>query len=139
METIASRSDLPKASVAEALESLAGRNMIFTGKTRDGAKGYALLQVGYGMPQAFFWGGKKDETDSSECIGCGACADICPVEEVEIVDDKAVVDPDWCIGCGVCAVSCPTGDISIKRRSESQCTESVSHLYQQVKLERGLD
>ncbi len=62
LDTIADRSDLSKDKVADALESLAARNMLYTAKTKEGAQGYGLLQVGYGMPQTFFWAGKQDNT-----------------------------------------------------------------------------
>jgi len=48
------------------------------------------------------------ETDSENCVGCGECAAICPVEAVQIVDGAPVIDTEWCIGCGVCATVCPT-------------------------------
>ncbi len=305
---IAARAELPLPEVAEALESMAARNMLFTAPTQDGSTGYALLQVGYGLPQTFFWGGKQDETakrmaklvlnyfkvstthkvyggvrtksykytpanlsievpmqgvmphekigsivdtatriavahcpcrmsakilgrkdcphslevcikydelaefvinkglareissdeahhilaasekeglvhmvdnaqgqikhtcnccghycwnvgiirrrkiprdqlmavyfiretELAECIGCGACADICPVDAVKMVEDKPQVDPDWCIGCGVCAVQCPAGVISISRRLENQSPQDFTQLHQQIKEERGL-
>lgn len=307
-DVIAARTHLPASAVSEALASLSQRNLIYSAPTREGKPGYALLQVGYGLPQTFFWGGKRDdqtqkmakmvlkyftipttrevyggaptksykyspaglaveapmqgvmpheqigpiveaaskiavahcpcrvsarvlgrtdcnhslevcikydelaefvvskglareiskdealhilencekeglvhmvdnaqgqikhtcnccgcycwnvgiirrrkiprdvlmavyfirETETDECIGCGACEEICPVDAVRMVDDVATVDNDWCIGCGVCAVSCPTGAISIRRRSEDQPPESVSDLYDRIKLERGL-
>jgi ferredoxin len=309
METIASRTDLPREDVAEALEALSTRNMIYTGTTRAGAKGYSLFQVGYGVPQTFFWDGKKDdrtrkmaklvlkyfsvpttgkiyggvptktykyspanlavdvpmqgvlpheeigpivdattkialahcpcrmsatvlgrtdcqhslevcikydemaefvisrglareiskdearhiledcereglvhmvdnaqggikhtcnccghycwnvgiirrrriprdtlmavyftrETNSEECIGCGACGEICPVDGVKLKDDKAQVDLDWCIGCGVCAVSCPTGAISLNRRFEAGGPDSFADLHGRIRQERGLN
>jgi formate hydrogenlyase subunit 6/NADH:ubiquinone oxidoreductase subunit I len=61
LATIAPRTDLPEAKVSETLESLSKRNLIYTAKTKDGVKGYALLQVGFGMPQTFFWDGKQDD------------------------------------------------------------------------------
>ncbi len=309
MKTIAERAELPESAVAEALESLASRNLLFTSKTPAGEKGYALLQVGYGMPQSFFWGGQQDEqakrmaklilkyftvpttgkiyggvptksfkyspanlsvdvsmqgvlpheqmgpivdattkiavahcpcrmtakilgktdchhslevclkydelaefvidrglareiskdearqilqdsekeglvhmvdntqgqikhtcnccgdycwnvgiirrrkiprdalmavyftraTDYEKCIGCGACADICPVDAVAMVDDQPEVDLNWCIGCGVCAVSCPTEAISITRTSEKAAPENFAQLHKRIKVERGLD
>jgi Fe-S-cluster-containing hydrogenase component 2 len=309
MKTIARSTDLSESAVAEALESLASRNLLFTSTTPAGEKGYALLQVGYGMPQSFFWGGQQDEqakrmarlilkyftvpttgkiyggvptksfkyspanlsvdismqgvlpqeqmgpivdattkiavahcpcrmsakilgrtdcqhslevclkydelaefvidkglarqiskdearqilqdsekeglvhmvdntqgqikhtcnccghycwnvgiirrrkiprdalmavyftraTDYDECIGCGACAEICPVDAVQMVDDQPQVDLNWCIGCGVCAVSCPTEAISISRRSEKAPPENFAQLHERIKVERGLD
>jgi ferredoxin len=43
------------------LEGLACRGMIYSGKTEEGEIGYALLQIGYGFPQVFFW--KGEDTD----------------------------------------------------------------------------
>ncbi len=306
LETIAARCDLPRSTVAEALQSLSGRNMLYTRSTATGETGYALLQVGYGLPQTFFWAGQTDEkaqrmaklvlnyfsvpttqkvygavptksfkytpanvsidvemqgvmpneqmgpiveassriavahcpcrmsakilgrtdchhslevcikydelaefviakglareiskdetfkiladcekeglvhmvdnsqgqikhtcnccghycwnvgiirrrkiprdmlmavyfireTDLDECIGCGACADICPVDAVAMVDERPEVDTNWCIGCGVCAVSCPAEVISIKRRLESRAPESFADLHSRIKQEK---
>ena len=308
-QTIAAGCALPETSVTEALQSLSSRNMLYTGQTQSGETGYALLQVGYGIPQTFFWGGQQDDnarrmarlvlnyfsvpttqavyggaptktykyspatvsidlemqgvmpneqmgpivaattkiavahcpcrmsakvlgrtdcyhelencikydemaefvidkglareiskdeamkiladsekqglvhmvdnsqgqikhtcnccghycwnvgiirrrkiprdmlmavyfiraTELDECIGCGACADICPVDAVTMVNERPVVDNDWCIGCGVCAVSCPAEVISIKRRLESTAPESFTHLHQRIKQEKGLE
>lgn len=306
IETIASNSDLPANVIAETLESLASRNLIYSANIRQGVKGYALLQIGYGMPQTFFWKGDQSdhakkmakmvlnyftvpvtktvyggtptktykyspaglsvdlpmqgvlpheqigsvvraaskiavahcpcrmsagilgrtdchhsievclkydemaefvvsqglareisedealhiltncekeglvhmvdnvrgeikhtcnccghycwnvgiirrrkiprdvlmavyfirETDSDECIGCGACAEICPADAVTMSDDLAEIDPDWCIGCGVCAVTCPTEAISVKRRSDKQPPETFSELHNRIRSER---
>ena len=308
LENISARADLPLSAVAEALESMAERNILFTAPVKDGSTGYALLQVGYGLPQTFFWGGKEDETakrmaklvlnyfkvpttqkvyggtrtksfkyspanksikismqgvmpneqigpivdaatkiavahcpcrmsakilgrtdcshslevcvkydelaefvigkglareiskdeahqimensekeglvhmvdnaqgqikhtcnccghycwnvgiirrrkiprdqlmavyfiretELDECIGCGACADICPVDAVKMVEDKPRVDQDWCIGCGVCAIQCPADVISIKRRIENNGPQDFAQLHQQIKTEKGL-
>jgi ferredoxin len=304
--TIAGRTGLPLAEVLETLESLAGRNLLYSRETPSGTREYALLQVGYGMPQSFFWGGKNDETArkmarlvvgyfnvpttrkvyggvptkafkyspaglavevpmqgvlpherirpivesaqkialahcpcrmsarilgrtdcthsmevcfkyddlaefaisrgiartvskdealsvmescekeglvhmvdnvrgeikhtcnccghycwnvgiirrrkiprdvlmavyfirqtvEDECIGCGACADICPVDAVQMEGDRARVDPDWCIGCGVCAVSCPTQAISIRRRADDHPPQDFHELHRRIRWER---
>jgi ferredoxin len=58
------------------------------------------------------------KTDDGACEGCGACAEICPVQAVEMVDDAARVDDEWCIGCGVCATVCPTDAIIMELRQD---------------------
>jgi ferredoxin len=58
------------------------------------------------------------ETDSGECLGCGECAAICPVEAVQMKDGVPILDRDWCIGCGVCATVCPTEAVALKRRED---------------------
>ncbi len=78
------------------------------------------------------------ETEEDECIGCGACADICPVAAVEMVDDRAVVDQDWCIGCGVCAVKCPVEAITIVRRLDEPPPDSFEQLHRRIGRERGV-
>lgn len=78
------------------------------------------------------------ETELDECIGCGNCAEICPVDAVKMIDDRPQVDPNWCIGCGVCAVSCPAEIISIKRRLNDQAPDSFADLHQRIKTEKGL-
>lgn len=61
-EEIAKACQMPHDQVLETLAAMAERGMIFSGPTESGETGYSLLQIGYGVPQAFFWGGKEDET-----------------------------------------------------------------------------
>ncbi len=39
------------------LSNLAQRGLLFSKKLKDGSRGYALQQFGYGFPQTFFWRG----------------------------------------------------------------------------------
>ena len=59
---------------------------------------------------------KKPIVDHELCIGCEACADICP-EVFEIRNEKSwVIGPDKCstCDCDAAAESCPTGAIDFE-------------------------
>jgi Pyruvate/2-oxoacid:ferredoxin oxidoreductase delta subunit len=58
VDEIASNVSLPREKLVEMLESLSERGLLFSGKTREKEKGYALQQVGFGFPQTFFWKGE---------------------------------------------------------------------------------
>ncbi|MFA7057113.1 MAG: 4Fe-4S binding protein [Candidatus Cloacimonadales bacterium] len=52
------------------------------------------------------------KVDKGTCIGCGACVDVCPVQALSMVDDKAECDGAICIDCGACISVCPVSAIS---------------------------
>ncbi len=46
------------------------------------------------------------EIDLELCTSCGKCVKVCPVDAIEIEDEKAVLKGE-CISCGVCVSACP--------------------------------
>jgi len=50
----------------------------------------------------------------SDCIGCGTCAEKCPIDAITLNEENSEVNSEWCIGCGVCAYFCPENAISLK-------------------------
>ena len=45
---------------------------------------------------------------TDDCVSCGTCAANCPVEAIDMGDDKYVIDQDKCIGCKSCLrLGCP--------------------------------
>lgn len=71
------------------------------------------------------------DTDSEECIGCGECATICPVEAVQMTDGLPVIDREWCIGCGVCATVCPT-DAAVLNVREDMIAERPAATFREL-------
>src|SRR5467141_2823269 len=59
--------------------------------------------------------------DATQCIGCGACVDVCPEGDVlaVIAVKAAIVNGHKCIGHGLCAEACPVGAITIVMASPS--------------------
>ena len=52
--------------------------------------------------------------DRERCIGCGACAHVCPHQVFRIEERKSgIVDRDACMECGACALNCPADAIAV--------------------------
>jgi formate hydrogenlyase subunit 6/NADH:ubiquinone oxidoreductase subunit I len=54
--------------------------------------------------------------DAEHCLACGTCAQVCPSQAIEVMDDLAAgkrrlrVDYGSCIQCGQCQEHCLTGE-----------------------------
>ena len=53
--------------------------------------------------------------DRAKCIGCGKCAEVCPMDMAKIVNGKAQLKRKRCIRCFCCQEFCPRGAITVKR------------------------
>jgi len=84
--------------------------------------------------------------NEEKCIGCGACAEICPYNAIEILEitkqiglykvdeKKARVIKAVCKGCGACAAECPLGAINQRHFSNFQIKKQIE-LLPGIKLE----
>lgn len=41
------------------------------------------------------------------CCGCEACAAVCPVGAINLLEKKAQIDEKQCVRCGACISECP--------------------------------
>lgn len=72
-------------------------------------------------------------TVGEDCVGCGECVPRCPVDNISIVDGKAVVG-GMCIGCGTCARSCSRGNITLRVEPGTSMDEDIRR-----RIEAGVD
>jgi ferredoxin len=57
------------------------------------------------------------------CVCCTTCRNLCPTGAVDIGPDGARIDPDLCVGCGKCAENCPVEAIMPVERPSLPDTE----------------
>ena len=51
------------------------------------------------------------KVDKNKCLGCGACASMCPVGAITMKAGKAEINKKKCIKCGKCYGTCKFGAI----------------------------
>lgn len=77
------------------------------------------------------------ETNTDECVGCGNCVEICPVDAVRM-EEAAKVDLEWCIGCGVCVPKCPNQAIKlVEKQPKPSGAENFTELHQKIAAQRA--
>jgi NAD-dependent dihydropyrimidine dehydrogenase PreA subunit len=50
--------------------------------------------------------------NADECVGCGACEDVCPQSAIKVTDVAVVIEKD-CVDCGACVDECPNNAITV--------------------------
>ena len=63
-----------------------------------------ILLKGEVLRKDDFFGAKKAVIDSSACIRCGLCRDVC---RFDAVSEGFEIAPMRCEGCGACTLVCP--------------------------------
>jgi len=84
----------------------------------------------------------KPEFDEQGCVGCAACAEVCPALAIRVIDSPRADPPsrrlelryDKCIFCGQCELNCTTKEgvhltktYDMSTLDRSQCVEQVEH------------
>jgi heterodisulfide reductase subunit A1 len=66
------------------------------------------------------------EIDTSKCVLCKKCLDICKYKAIYIQEDHLVIDPIACKGCGVCLSQCQKDSISIRGNADEKLFATIS-------------
>lgn len=73
--------------------------------------------------------------DEDRCKGCGLCVNVCPVEILQLAEDRfnakgyhpvEVTDPEACTGCAMCATICPDVVFTVYRRKRKSARRAKS-------------
>lgn len=56
--------------------------------------------------------GEIMKVNKDKCLGCGACASMCPVNAITMKGGKAEINKKKCIKCGTCMQICPVSAIT---------------------------
>jgi Fe-S-cluster-containing hydrogenase component 2 len=59
-------------------------------------------------------GKPKAVVNVHDCLTCGGCVSVCPVDAVIMENKVAKVLSEKCISCEICVKTCPVGAITLE-------------------------
>jgi heterodisulfide reductase subunit A len=76
----------------------------------------------------------KAIVDEDTCVGCGACASVCPFEAITWSDfGLSKVNIEACTGCGICAATCPVAAMQLRLFRDEQVLPAIEGLLKPTK------
>ena len=105
---------------------------VILGMFTKGGRGYCvfLCPVGAACSLLHMAGQKlpgpmRMQVNTSKCIGCGKCANGCPMRAIAIEQRKASIAISRCITCGKCSHVCPMQAISYTNNMTKEVCSNV--------------
>jgi len=72
----------------------------------------ALMTGEFEKPKYFAYKASICAHARSQKVGCTQCIDVCSTAAIRADGDHVLVEPQLCMGCGACATVCPSGAMS---------------------------
>lgn len=86
---------------------------------------YSLLKLPDPSPVSKLWNMRGIKADSN-CTGCGVCTRVCPMDNIKIVNKKAVIGND-CLTCLACFHWCPVEAVYMSKEKDIERREKYHH------------
>jgi ferredoxin len=71
---------------------------------------------------------------TDQCVGCGACAKVCFLEAIRVVNDRAVINEKMCRGCGRCVEKCPKKAIELTLTDDQFLQKTIKTISAHIDL-----
>lgn len=90
-------------------------------------------------PKFFLYNEKICAHSRSRLQGCDLCIDVCSTEAIRADGDRIRVEPHLCMGCGACATVCPSGAMQYNFPSVSYWGGKLKAMLEAYRAEGGED
>ena len=81
--------------------------------------------------------------NEKQCMGCGACVEVCTYGALELKDTKqgrkVTVNPVLCKGDGLCNTKCPTGAIQLRHFTDQEVISEIDVVVPEDEIMKQID
>jgi ferredoxin len=99
----------------------------------------ATLTGEFEKPRYFAYNASICAHSRSKKPGCSRCIDVCSTEAIHATGDHVEVEPHLCMGCGACATVCPSGAMAYAYPSVPDTARRMRTLLQTYTAAGGRD